>query len=55
MVDLQTHGLEWIGFMGKPILPVGTIKNPLKEWLRNKKQSNHDFGPFLLNVFTNIN
>jgi hypothetical protein len=30
----------------------GTFKNQLKEWLRNQKQPNHFFGPFLLNVFT---
>ncbi len=31
-----------------------TIRNHLKEWLRNQKCTNHYHGPFTLNVFTTI-
>jgi hypothetical protein len=29
----------------------GTTRNNLNEWLKNQKQPNHFFGPFLLSVF----
>jgi hypothetical protein len=32
----------------------GTIKNHLKEWLRNKKWTNNFLGPFPLKFFTTI-
>jgi hypothetical protein len=33
----------------------GTIRNHLKEWFKNQKQSNHFSKPFSLNVFIAIN
>jgi hypothetical protein len=41
--------------MDKPILGWYTTRIHLKEWLKNQKQPNHYFGPFLFNCFHNHN
>jgi hypothetical protein len=53
VLEVLIYFLRTFNLWANPSLG-GTTRNHIKEWLRNQKQPNHFFEPFLLNVFTII-